>query len=221
MIILHYTGMETGRAALERLCDPAAEVSAHYVIEENGKTHQLVADDKRAWHAGKAYWEGLMDINSASIGIEVINAGHDYGLPDYPDKQTKSLEGLLEDLIQKYNIAADKILGHSDIALGRKIDPGERFPWERLSQKGFGLWPQPQEMDFQAAQDLILNEDATLELLGGLGYDTSIEFPTIICEFHRHFYPEKFKDIESASTPDVSTIAKLLSLIRKKHELID
>ena len=218
MIILHYTGMETGRAALERLCDPESKVSAHYVIEESGAIHQLVDDEKRAWHAGVASWEGLSDINSASIGIEIVNGGHDFNLPAFPDKQIKALEGLLEKLIQKYSVSADKILGHSDVAPGRKIDPGEKFPWARLAQNGYGLWPAPQEMDFQAAQDLILEQGSVLELLGGFGYDTRVEFFVLIQEFHRHFYPEKFKDAARASEPDVATIAKLLSLIRQKHE---
>ena len=175
MIILHYTGMKTAEEALERLCDPQSEVSAHYVIEENGRTHQLLDDDKRAWHAGVWHWEGLTDINSTSIGIEIVNKGHDFGYTDFPNKQIKALEVLLKELIQKYEIAPDKILGHSDIAPGRKIDPGEKFPWERLGRKEIGLWPFPMEMDFQAAEDLILNELAVLELLGAYGYNTEIE----------------------------------------------
>lgn len=219
MIILHYTGMKTAEAALERLCDPASEVSAHYVIEENGRVHHLVDDNNRAWHAGKSYWEGLSDINSISIGIEIVNKGHDFGYAQFPDKQIRALESLLEDLIQKYDIAADKILGHSDIAPGRKIDPGEKFPWERLARKDMGLWSMALEMDFQAAEDLILNELAVLELLGAYGYNTEIEFSVLIQEFHRHFYPEKLESLGGADVPDVASVAKLLSLIRQKHEL--
>ena len=125
---------------------------------------------------------------------------------------------MLKELIQKYEIAPDKILGHSDIAPGRKIDPGEKFPWERLGRKEIGLWPFPMEMDFQAAEDLILNELAVLELLGAYGYNTEIEFAVLIQEFHRHFYPEKLGSVDGADVPDVATIAKLLSLIRQKHE---
>lgn len=219
MIILHYTGMKTAEEALERLCDPKSEVSAHYVIEESGKIHQLVDNGKRAWHAGKSYWEGLTDINSSSIGIEIVNKGHDFGYQEFPDKQIRVLEGVLKSLIQEYDIAPDKILGHSDIAPGRKVDPGEKFPWRRLAQKDIGLWATPMEMDFQAAEDLILNELAVLELLGAYGYNIEIEFPVLIQEFHRHFYPERMDSLDGAGVPDVATIARLLSLIRQKHEL--
>lgn len=131
MIIIHYTDMKTGKEALERLCDPASEVSAHYVIEENGDIYQLVDDDKRAWHAGVGEWEGERDINSASIGIELVNPGHSHGYRDFPDAQIDALIELTKDLILKYNIPVDRILGHSDVSPGRKIDPGELFPWGR------------------------------------------------------------------------------------------
>lgn len=218
MIILHYTGMKNAVEALERLCDKACEVSAHYVIEENGRCHQLVDDDKRAWHAGFSYWEGLTDINSASIGVEIVNKGHDFGYEDFPQTQIKALLGLLERLTKAHNIPASNILAHSDIAPGRKIDPGEKFPWEVLSQSGLGLWPQPQEMDYQAAEDLILNEAAVLELLVSFGYNPEIDFEILVQEFHRHFYPDKFKTSENAQELDVASVAKLLSLIRQKHE---
>lgn len=218
MIILHYTGMETAVQALQRLCDEACEVSVHYVIEKNGKFHQLVDDDKRAWHAGLSYWEGLTDINSASIGIEIVNKGHEFGYEDFPQSQIKSLIGVLEKLTKTYAIPASHILGHSDIAPGRKIDPGEKFPWEMLSHSGFGFWPKPQEMDYQAAEDLILNETAVLELLVSYGYNPETEFEILVQEFHRHFYPEKFKESDNPKTLDVASIAKLLSLIRQKHE---
>lgn len=143
MIILHYTGMQSAKAALERLCDPASEVSAHYVIEEDGRTHQLVNDDMRAWHAGRSHWGGLTDINSASIGIEIVNKGHEFGYEDFPSAQIEAVIALTSDLMKKYDIRADRVLGHSDIAPDRKTDPGERFPWRELANHGIGLYPTP------------------------------------------------------------------------------
>lgn len=215
MIILHYTGMKTGKEALERLCDPAAQVSAHYVIEEDGTIHQLVDDDRRAWHAGVAYWDGLTDINSASIGIEIVNKGHEFGYEDFPLKQIESLKALMKRLIQKNNIAADKILSHSDIAPGRKIDPGEKFPWDELARDGIGLWPAPHEMDYQAAEDLILYTESVLELLVGFGYNPEIDYEILVQEFQRHFYPD---DINSGDM-SIENIAGLVSLIRQKNAL--
>lgn len=132
MIIIHYTGMKTGQEALERLCNPNSDVSAHYVIEEDGRLFQLVDDDKRAWHAGVSEWKGETDINSASIGIELVNPGHEWGYREFPDVQIDVLINLCRDLIAKYEIPLDRILGHEDVASGRKQDPGELFPWERL-----------------------------------------------------------------------------------------
>lgn len=131
MIIIHYTGMKTGKAALERLCDPAAEVSAHYCIEENGDIYALVDEDKRAWHAGVSAWEGEGDINSASIGIELVNPGHEWGYRAFPDVQITALIALTRDIRGRYDIPVSRILGHEDVAPGRKTDPGELFPWDR------------------------------------------------------------------------------------------
>lgn len=215
MIILHYTGMETGEAAIERLCDPAAEVSAHYVVEEGGIIHQLVDDEHRAWHAGRSYWEGLMDINSASIGIEIVNKGHEFGYHDFRPSQIEKLIELLKVLIKKHNIPPDKILAHSDIAPGRKIDPGEKFPWMALSKQGTGLMPAPDEMDIEAADDLIGNDDAIFHLLTAYGYNPEVDFEILVQEFHRHFYP----DCIDARVMSIENIAGLLSLIRQKNEL--
>jgi len=147
MLVLHYTGMQTGQAALDRLCDPAAEVSAHYMIRENGEIVQLVDEDKRAWHAGISSWQGDTDLNSRSIGIEIVNRGHDWPQPDgrpepYPDPQISALIQLIQDILKRWPIPPTRIVGHSDIAPARKIDPGEHFPWARLAEAGIGLWPQ-------------------------------------------------------------------------------
>lgn len=146
MLVLHYTGMETGQAALNRMCDPAAEVSAHYMIWEDGRIAQLVGEDKRAWHAGVSSWQGDTDLNSRSIGIEIVNGGHDFPLPSgvlppYPSVQVDALIELCEGILTRWSIPQSRIVGHSDIAPARKDDPGEHFPWERLASAGIGLWP--------------------------------------------------------------------------------
>jgi len=144
LLILHYTGMESGAAALERMRDPDAKVSAHYMIEEDGHIYQLVDEDKRAWHAGVSEWQGQTNINSASIGIEIVNGGHDFRneineLPLYPDVQINAVIALSKAIVERCGPLT--LLGHSDIAPARKIDPGEHFPWQGLAAAGLGFWP--------------------------------------------------------------------------------
>ena len=220
MIVLHYTGMKSAKAALEHLCDSKAEVSAHYVIQENGKTHHLVPDDKRAWHAGKSFWSGQTDINSASIGIEIVNPGHEFGYHEFPEKQINAVIKLCQKLMEQYDISPARVLGHSDVAITRKIDPGHLFPWAKLAQDNVGLWPLPTEMDYQAAEDIILNDDALHELLSAFGYNYEPPLNETIRAFHRHYAPEKFSSCDDTpDEPDIATAAKLLSLIRQSHEL--
>ena len=138
-IVLHYTGMETGAAALERMCDPDAQVSAHYMVEEDGTVCRLVDETGRAWHAGVSYWRGERDLNSASIGIEIVNGGHDFGLPGFPAVQIAAVTALVRDVMGRHGIAPRDVIGHSDIAPGRKIDPGEKFPWDRLAREHCAL----------------------------------------------------------------------------------
>lgn len=218
MVILHYTGMETAQAALERLCDPAAEVSAHYLIEEDGFVHALVPEEKRAWHAGLSFWQGIADINSASVGIELVNRGHEFGYTDFPAAQMAALKLLLSDIVAKYDIKPQYILAHSDITPERKQDPGEKFDWQTLAAAGFGLWSDPQEMDFDAVADILSNPDTFIDLLGGYGYDASVAPETLISAYHRHFCPDKFADGDNPQEPGISSIARLLSLIRQAHE---
>jgi N-acetylmuramoyl-L-alanine amidase len=219
-IILHYTGMESAEGAITRLCDPAAEVSAHYVIDENGQIFKLVPEYKRAWHAGKSYWQGQRDMNSASIGIELVNPGHEFGYTDFVEKQIQSLIGLCKEIMPKYEISPARVLGHSDIAVTRKIDPGHLFPWQRLAAIGIGLWPEPDEMDNDAALDLADHPDALGELLITYGYDPNADFPEIVTAFHRHYAPEKFSDWrDMPDKPDLITASNLLSLFRLRNDL--
>ena len=133
MVVLHYTGMQSAEAALAQLCDPAKEVSAHYMIEEDGSVHRLVREDRRAWHAGRSYWRGIRDVNSASVGIELVNPGHEFGYRPFPDAQMEALVPLLADIVQRHDIPRANVVGHSDIAPARKEDPGELFDWDLLA----------------------------------------------------------------------------------------
>src|SRR5215471_11205549 len=141
MLVLHYTGMKTAAEAIDRLCDPAAKVSAHYVIDEDGKVWRLVEESRRAWHAGASFWQGTENVNAVSIGIELVNPGHEWGYRAFPEAQMASLETLAKVLIARHPIPADRVVGHSDVAPLRKQDPGELFDWPRLARAGVGLWP--------------------------------------------------------------------------------
>ena len=150
LLILHYTGMATGEAALERMRDADAKVSAHYMVEEDGRIFQLVDEEKRAWHAGVSEWQGETNINSNSIGIEIVNGGHDHpnadgSLPSFPDVQINAVIALSKDILKRHGDLT--VLGHSDIAPDRKIDPGENFPWQGLAAAGLGYWPDMQTDD--------------------------------------------------------------------------
>ena len=173
MILLHYTGMATGEAALARLCDPVAKVSSHYVVEEDGRVFALVDEDRRAWHAGVSFWRGERDINGCSIGIEIVNPGHEFGYRDFPDAQIEAVIALLDDIRARWTIPDARVLGHSDVAPDRKQDPGERFPWRRLALAGHGLWA-----DVDPGEGQVLKEgdhgEAVMRLqsdLSRLGYE--------------------------------------------------
>lgn len=213
MIVLHYTGMATAREALERLCNPETQVSAHYFIDEDGKVKQLVADKYRAWHAGKSSWRGEADINSHSIGIEIVNPGHEFGYREFPAKQIAALEKLCKKLMKKYDIPAARVLGHSDVSPTRKEDPGELFPWQALAAEGIGVWPEVTDADRNAAKNLLSDQLALHKKLIQLGYDSAAPFEKVITAFHRHFYPEIFLRGNPARIESES-IARLNALLR-------
>ncbi len=145
MVVLHYTAMQSAAAAADRLCDPAAEVSAHYLIDEGGDVAALVPETRRAWHAGAAAWGRIEDVNSHSIGIELANPGHAQGYPPYPEPQMAALEQLLEGILERWSIPPPRVVGHACIAPGRKIDPGEKFDWRRLALGGMSIWLDPDD----------------------------------------------------------------------------
>ena len=141
ILLLHYTGMETGAAALARLCDPEARVSSHYTVDEDGTIYKHVPEECRAWHAGVSYWAGARDINARSIGIEIVNPGHEFGYRAFPGAQIEAVLALALDIFSHHAIPPERVLAHSDVAPDRKMDPGELFPWTRLAKAGIGLWP--------------------------------------------------------------------------------
>jgi len=143
MLVLHYTGMKTAAEAIARLRDPEARVSAHYVVDEDGAILKLVDEERRAWHAGKGVWQGETDCNAASIGIEIVNPGHEFGYRDFPEAQVAAVIDLIADIRSRWTIPDVRLIAHSDLAPERKQDPGERFPWKRLAGEGHGLWFEP------------------------------------------------------------------------------
>jgi N-acetylmuramoyl-L-alanine amidase len=217
MVLLHYTGMQTGEEALARLRDPEAKVSAHYLIEEDGRVFALVPEERRAWHAGVSFWQGDRSLNGVSIGVEIVNPGHDWGYRPFPDAQIAALIELLGGVRERWEVADGRIVGHSDVAPDRKIDPGELFPWARLAEAGFGLWAEPPPSPGAA---LALGEESTAVFalqagLTRLGYDSAPSgrfdeaTQTIVAAFQRHWRPDL---IDGAA--DGETRARLMALLR-------
>ena len=187
MILLHYTGMPTGADALDRLRDPDAKVSAHYLVEENGDVYALVDEEKRAWHAGVSAWRGEFDINARSIGVEIVNPGHEFGYRDFPGAQIDAVIALIKDIRTRHDVAPAMVLGHSDVAPRRKEDPGEKFPWERLAKAGLALAPYVGD---GAGGEAISYEDA-LRMLQAIGYDAPQgDHAAGLLAFQRRFCPE-------------------------------
>ncbi len=198
MIVLHYTGMASGAEALARLRDPAAKVSAHFLVEEDGRVFALVEEARRAWHAGIAYWAGERDINGLSIGIEIVNPGHEFGYRDFPDVQVSALVDLLDAIRGRWPIPDRRILGHSDVAPTRKQDPGERFPWARLAAAGHGVWPAEALPTASPAPNELAAGSLAPEanrLLAAIGYETFPSrhpaAPDNVRAFRRHWTPRR------------------------------
>lgn len=200
ILLLHYTGMPTAQEALEALCDPAREVSAHYFIYENGKTLALVPEEHRAWHAGKAYWRGHRDINARSIGIELVNPGHEWGYQDFPAAQMDALVELAKGILKRNPVPARNVLAHSDVAPARKQDPGHRFDWGRLAREGVGLWAVQEGIEFPPSPPDLGNADAFRRDLECFGYDPAAPLDIAATAFQRHYRPWRIDgnvDVES------------------------
>jgi N-acetylmuramoyl-L-alanine amidase len=222
MVILHYTGMPDEGEALQWLCNPVSQVSAHYFVFTDGRVLQLVPEARRAWHAGISFWDGETDINSHSIGIEIANPGHPGSLPPFPDEQIDSVINLTKDIVTRWRIPAVRVLGHSDVAPGRKLDPGEAFPWERLHREGVGhrVAPAPirdgrffsrgdQGMPIEAIQAMLVMYGYGLRINGVFDEETE----KVVSAFQRHFRPERVDGVA-----DASTITTLRDLIAKRPQ---
>ena len=217
LLILHYTGMKDAQAACDWLCDERSEVSSHYLITENAQIIQLVDEGKRAWHAGLSSWRGETDINSASIGIEIQNLGHGGGSPEFPLVQMQIVAELCRDIIQRHAIAARNVLAHSDVAPGRKIDPGEKFDWAFLHDQSVGHWVEPEPISGGSFLQMGDQGDPVMALQGmlrlyGYGIEATGLFDTrtkiVVEAFQRHFRPARVDGVADQST--VVTLHKLL-----------
>ena len=185
MVVLHYTGMPCAADAEQRMCDPEGKVSAHYMIDEDGTVVALVPEHKSAWHAGRSYWRGITDVNSASIGIELVNPGHEWGYRPFPEPQMAALLPLLARIVRDYDIPRANVVGHSDVAPARKEDPGELFDWPRLARHRLSL-PIPEVQ----LGDPFDNEGAVLLALERFGYDIS-DGRAAVRAFQRRWRPER------------------------------
>lgn len=217
LLVLHYTGMKTGPEALDRLRDPDAKVSSHYLVEEDGRVFRLVAEERRAWHAGQSYWRGRRNLNSDSIGIEIVNPGHEFGYRPFPEAQVVAVIALVGDIRTRWEIEDRDIVGHSDVAPARKEDPGELFPWKRMAEAGHGLWA-----EWPPAPGAPIGEGeegaAVFALQAGLtrlGYDLppsgrfDAATAAVVRAFQRHWRPERVDGLA-----DGETRARLIALLR-------
>ncbi len=223
MLVLHYTGMPDCAGALGWLCDPASKVSAHYLIDLDGATYAMVPEERRAWHAGVASWHGEDNINARSIGIELVNPGHELGYQDFPEAQMAALESLALDIVRRHDIAAPRVLGHSDVAPSRKQDPGEKFDWRALAAAGVGLWPdgppnpeaEPRGKPGPGADLAPGEEGAGVALwqshLAAFGYGVPDHgryddaTGAVVTAFQRHFRPGRVDGVADAETRGVLT----------------
>ncbi|MFP1633552.1 N-acetylmuramoyl-L-alanine amidase [Zhengella sp. ZM62] len=209
ILLLHYTGMETGEAAESWLCNPESDVSCHYLVHEDGRIVQMVRECDRAWHAGKAWWAGETDINSVSIGIEIVNPGHAGGLPDYPPRQIDAVIALASDIMQRNAIAASNVLAHSDVAPGRKCDPGEKFPWSRLAAEGIAVHVPPAPLEDGGMlkpgdEGKAVEQLQSMLALVGYGVDINGTFDdrtrACVAAFQRRYRPCRVDGLADAST---------------------
>lgn len=203
MLVLHYTGMRSAEAALDRLCDPASRVSSHYMVEEDGAVWRLVAEARRAFHAGLSCWDGERELNFVSIGIEIVNPGHEWGYRPFPDAQMDAVQALCAEILSRHPIPPSRIVGHSDIAPERKTDPGELFDWPRLGRAGIGIWPEPSGRGSGAAVD----HAHALADLAAIGYCTASSEKAAVAAFQRRFRPA-----QSDGVLDGETAARLAEI---------
>jgi N-acetylmuramoyl-L-alanine amidase len=225
MLLLHYTGMDSSEDALSWLCSEGSEVSAHYFVFEDGRVVQMVAEDKRAWHAGASFWKGERDNNSRSIGIEIANPGHQGDYPEFPPQQVAAVIRLCQHCVGRWAIVPERVLAHSDIAPQRKQDPGEKFPWRSLFEAGIGHWVEPAAATggrFLQQGDRGQPVEALQAMLAYYGYNSDITglFDDVlaanITAFQRHFRPSNVDGIADVST--IETLHNLLSALPERTD---
>lgn len=230
MILLHYTGAPAGEEraawlrdpggqALAWLCNPQSKVSAHYLVHEDGRVAQLVSESRRAWHAGVGSWRGQTDINSRSIGIEIVNLGHEAELPAFPEAQIAAVAALCKAAMARHGIAPERVLAHSDVAPGRKVDPGERFPWDALAREGVGLW-RPEAAETPGARAYAPGDEgqpvrALQAMFALFGYGVQmtgvydVQTKAVVEAFQRHWRRSRVDSIADAST--IATLRDLMA----------
>jgi N-acetylmuramoyl-L-alanine amidase len=210
ILVLHYTGMQSAEAAIARLCDPASRVSAHYVVEEDGTVWRLVVEDRRAWHAGVSEWRGHETLNGRSIGIEIVNPGHDWGYRPFPAVQMAAVRDLCRDILGRHPIPARNVVAHSDIAPDRKQDPGELFDWPGLAAAGIGLWPDfPPAPAGGAADETVLRN-----ALARIGYPPVADLAVLLRAFQRRWRPAAV-----TGSADAETLVRAATLARVVESL--
>jgi N-acetylmuramoyl-L-alanine amidase len=223
MLVLHYTGMQSGAVALDRLCDPEAKVSAHYVVDDDGAIWRLVPEERRAWHAGASYWLGETTLNTVSIGIEIVNPGHEWGYRPFPEVQMQAVEALCRDIVGRRPIPSYRVVGHSDIAPTRKNDPGELFDWPRLARAGIGLWAEP-AVNLRSRRGRgvgIVERAAALSDLARIGYqvEPGNETPALTA-FQRRYRPERWDGrLDGETAGRLTEIRQLVEAAQAVEEL--
>lgn len=210
-LVIHCTAMATAEDAIERLCDPASGVSAHYVVDEKGAVYRLVAEENKAWHAGISYWDGVSDLNFTSVGIEIANPGD----APYPQAQMDAVIALSNAIINRHKIRSFHVAAHSDIAPDRKQDPGAQFDWRSLSASNIGVWPVPTQSDYATSSDW--TDKQVRNALTKVGYRPTLEPSTLLTAFQRRFQPDVFKTPNQVGVADLETKARLACLVRRKN----
>ncbi|MBB6249850.1 N-acetylmuramoyl-L-alanine amidase [Nitrospirillum iridis] len=212
ILVLHYTGMATAQAALDRLCDEAAQVSAHYLVEEDGAVWRLVDERRRAWHAGRGAWGAAHDVNSRSIGVEIVNPGHEFGYHPFPDAQMRAVTELCQGILRRWPIPPGNVIAHSDLAPDRKQDPGELFDWRGLAMAGVGLWPRAADgpsADGPPVMASMVTDSMVAALLSRLGYSLDgMDLALPLRAFQRHWHPQALGE-----PADGETIRRLRDLV--------
>ena len=223
-LILHYTGTQTAQDAEDVYMDtnPPKEksngpVSPHYMIERDGRVTQFVDEDMRAWHAGVSWWGGREDMNSHSIGIELVNPGIVHGYMPFTPEQMDALHALAHGILSRHPIPAHHVLGHSDIAPSRKPDPGEKLDWAWLAARNIGLWPQPDQRDYDLGAIFLGNTTDLRQALSEYGYDPRVKMDVVVAAFQCHFQPDAFVDPVRRGVPDAHMVARLHWLLRQKN----